>query len=92
MPRAITFQADLAGALEDSKEVREIFRSRKALLAWKDNSVQGLPSLAALGFNTRVMCIFAEVYTSACPAKVKSPPVGWIRKEVAGIQIVRSEL
>ena len=82
MPRAITFQADLAGALEDSKEVREIFRSRRSLLAWKDNSVQGLPSLAALGFNSRVMCIFAEVYTSAC-SKVKAPPVGWIRKEVA---------
>ena len=81
MPKACTFEAPLADSFEDSRAIREIFRSRKALLGWKSEEEKGLPSLKALGFNTKVMCKFAEVFCSRCSC-VKSPPIAWIRKEV----------
>ena len=81
MPKACTFEAPLAEALEDCRAVREIFRSRKSLLGWKTADRAGLPSLSALGFNTRVMCLFAKVYCSKMET-VKAPPIQWIRKEV----------
>ena len=87
MPRVCAFNADLAGALEDDKHIREIFRHRKSLLGWQRDAVVGLPSLSALGFNTRVMQVFAEVYTKAQP-QVKSPPVAWIRREAMVSEIM----
>ena len=85
MPKPCTFEAPLADALEDSKYVREIFRERKSLLGWKGDDRRGLPSLGALGLNTRVMCLFAEVYCTQKTDSVRAPPIAWIRKEVHGV-------
>ena len=84
MPRPCTFDAPLAEMLEDSRAVREIFRDRRALLMWPSKTAQGLPSLACLGFNARIMTVFADCFTTHCKT-VKSPPVAWVRREVPGL-------
>ena len=80
MPRACTFQAPLAEALDDNRAVRELFRERRALLAWPSRTAQGLPSLECLGFNSRIMVVVAECYTGHRKV-VKAPPIGWVRNE-----------
>ena len=73
MPVRCTFHAELAVALEESSQVRELLRERGALLTWARPEVQGIPTLAAIAANARVMVAFADVF---CPAmgKVKSHP------------------
>ena len=80
MPVRCTFCAELALALEESRQVRELLRERGALLAWERPEVQGTPTLAAIAANARVMVVFADVF---CPAmgKVKAPPIAWVRAE-----------
>ena len=79
MPRACNFECELAAALEDVREIRELFRHRKSLLGWQDGR-QGLPSLNALSLNIKVMTTFASVYTEKVD-RVKAPSIMWIRKE-----------
>ena len=60
--------------------MRELLRERGGLLAWARPEVQGIPTLAAIPANARVMVAFADVF---CPAmgKVKATPIAWIRAE-----------
>ena len=80
MPKLV-LKADLASALEDVREIREMVRERRTLLAWRKVEVQGIASLSAISFNTRVMTTLAHVYCAAVPDRVKSPPISWIRAE-----------
>ena len=82
MPKC-TLDVDLASRLEDLREIREMVRERRTLLAWRRVEVQGIASLSAISFNCRVMSTLAECYCSAVPDRVKSPPIAWLRKEAA---------
>ena len=83
MPSKCLFEANLACALEDSRLVRELMRDRGTLLVWSSAETTGLPTLAAIALNGRVMELFAEVFCSAAP-RPKAPPIAWIRNEVLG--------
>ena len=62
----------LAFALEDNRAIRELLRSGGRLIKWQNEDLVNVITLDALGLNSMVMCVVAEVHCSQ--TQVVKPP------------------
>ena len=74
----------LAEEWEKDENVRHVLRKEGALIQWLKPQCVGVVSLPTLGLNHRVLEILVDWH---CPnaQRMKSPPVGLIRKEAFGV-------
>ena len=70
---------------ENEEMIRFRFREQGSLLTWADPKLVGVPCMANISVNSRVLIIFAEYF---CPLQSgpKSPHVGFLRSQVRSAQ------
>lgn len=68
---------------ENDEMVRTRFREQGSLLTWADQKLVGVPCMANVSVNSRVLIMFADYF---CPLQSgpKSPNVGFLRSQVRG--------
>ena len=71
----------LASALEDKRAVRELLRSGGRLIKWQNEDLVNVITLDALGLNSTVMCVVAEVHCSQTQV-VKPPAINYVKAQV----------
>ena len=75
----------LASALEDKRPIRELLRSGGRLVQWQNDDLVNVISLDALGLNSTVMCVVAEVHCSQSQV-VKPPAINYMKAQVGCIK------
>ena len=75
----------LASALEDKRAIRELLRSGGRLVKWQSDDVVNVITLDALGLNSTVMCVVAEVHCSQTQV-VKPPAINYMKAQVGCIK------
>ena len=71
----------LASALEDNRAIRELLRSGGRLIKWQNEDLVNVITLDALGLNSTVMCIVAEVHCSQTQV-VKPLAINYVKAQV----------
>ncbi|CAE7779252.1 unnamed protein product [Symbiodinium sp. CCMP2592] len=78
----------LCRALEESRDVRAVFRANKNhLLAWPKPDLVGVASLRAMALNVTVLKVSLEVWAATSPI-CKSMSVDWLKEEVTQVHLL----